>query len=337
MLIQVANNPTPEVLAYRDNILLKQTVDRYADSWAHHQPFYYYILEVIPLFWLPLTLFIPWLIKPIRKAFIEKELRIIYPLTMVVMAVFFFSLSKGKRAEYMLPMLPMFVLVVAPYFEKIVVLPTFKKLLIALVVVVSALFAILSLAGIFEVDKIARLTEKFHVNPWYWMSTLGFFGLVAAYIFKKSAIKVYSIFIVGLWLSYSFWAMPLVDKAMSTEPMMNAIAKVVPKDAELGIVGFREKLLLHSQWQTTHFGHHHPKPDQQQAAINWMLSGNKNKFLLLNYQFLNDCFTKENSTPYASFHSEKWLLFSGKKLNKEICVAIHEKFDSFTAKTGNIE
>ena len=124
---------------------------------------------------------------------------------------------------------------------------------------------------------------------------------------------------------------------MSTEPMMNAIAKVVPKDAELGIVGFREKLLLHSQWQTTHFGHHHPKPDQQQAAINWMLSGNKNKFLLLNYQFLNDCFTKENSTPYASFHSEKWLLFSGKKLNKEICVAIHEKFDSFTAKTGNIE
>ncbi|HOP22813.1 MAG TPA: glycosyltransferase family 39 protein, partial [Gammaproteobacteria bacterium] len=106
MLIQVANNPTPEVLAYRDNILLKQTVDRYADSWAHHQPFYYYILEVIPLFWLPLTLFIPWLIKPIRKAFAEKELRIIYPLTMVVFAVFFFSLSKGKRAEYMLPMLP---------------------------------------------------------------------------------------------------------------------------------------------------------------------------------------------------------------------------------------
>ena len=337
MLIQVVNNPTPEVLAYRDNILLKQTVDRYADSWAHHQPFYYYILEVIPLFWLPLTLFIPWLIKPIRKAFAEKELRIIYPLTMVVFAVFFFSLSKGKRAEYMLPMLPMFVLVIAPYFEKIVVHSDFKKLLITLVVIVSALFAILGLAGIFEVDKIARLTEKFHVNPWYWMAALGVFGLVVILIFRKSAIKVYSKFIAGLWLSYSFWAMPLVDKAMSTEPMMNAIAKVVPKDAELGIVGFREKLLLHSQWQTTHFGHHHPKPDQQQAAINWMLSGNKNKFLLLNYQFLNDCFTKENSTPYASFHSEKWLLFSGKKLNKEICVAIHEKFDSFTAKTGNIE
>lgn len=237
----------------------------------------------------------------------------------------------------MLPMLPMFVLVIAPYFEKIVVHSAFKKLLITLVVIVSALFAILGLAGIFEVDKIARLTEKFHVNPWYWMAALGVFGLVVILIFRKSAIKVYSKFIAGLWLSYSFWAMPLVDKAMSTEPMMNAIAKVVPKDAELGIVGFREKLLLHSQWQTTHFGHHHPKPDQQQAAINWMLSGNKNKFLLLNYQFLNDCFTKENSTPYASFHSEKWLLFSGKKLNKEICVAIHEKFDSFTAKTGNIE
>ncbi len=309
MLIQVENNPTPDVLAYRDNILLKQTVNRYAKSWAHHQPFYYYILEVIPLFWLPLSLFIPWLIKPIKKAFANKERRIIYPMVMVFFVIFFFSLSKGKRAEYMLPILPMFVLVVAPYFEMLVTNKIIQRLLLALVLVLSVIFVLIGLAGIFEVEKISRLTAKYLVNPWYWMASLGGFGLIVVALLRKNAIKMYAIFITGLWLSYGLWALPLVDKAMSTQPMMAALAKVIPKDAELGLVGMREKLLLHTQWKTTHFGHHHPKEMQQQAAVNW-IKAKPNRFLLVNKDYLNDCFPITNMINYDSFHANKWVLFS---------------------------
>ncbi len=309
MLIQVDQNPTADVLAYRDNILLKQTVNRYAKSWAYHQPFYYYILEVIPLFWLPLSLFIPWLIKPIKLAFKEKDRRVIYPLVMVFFVIFFFSLSKGKRAEYMLPILPMFVLIVAPYFEMLVTNKGIQRLLLALVLIISIIFTFIGLAGIFEVEKISQLTAKYLVNPWYWIASLGGFGLIIVALFRRKPIKMYAVFITGLWLSYGLWALPLVDKAMSTQPMMAAIAQVIPKDAELGLVGMREKLLLHTKWQTTHFGHHRPKEEQQQAAVNW-INEKPNRYLLVNKDYLNKCFSSNDKIEYASFHAKKWILFS---------------------------
>lgn len=329
MLIQVGNNPTTDVLAYHDNILLKQTVSRYAKSWAHLQPFYYYVIEVIPLFWLPLSLFIPWLIKPIKKAFQDKDRCIIYPITMVLFVIFFFSLSKGKRAEYMLPILPMFVLVVAPFFERLTTHKIIGRLLFALVLILSLMFLLIGLAGIFEVEKVSRLTAKYFVNPWYWMASLGVFGLIVSAIFRKQVIKLYTIFMLGLWLSYGLWAIPMVDKAMSTQPMMAALAKVIPKDAELALVGMREKLLLHTQWQTTHFGHHHPKDEQQQAGINWIMA-KPNRYLLVNSRYVSDCFTHDNKISYDSFHQDKWWLFSRNELSGAACVIDDKDYASFS-------
>ena len=327
MLIQVDNNPTPDVLAYRDNILLKQTVNRYAKSWAHIQPFYYYILEAIPLFWLPLSLFIPWLLKPFKQALKDKERRIIYPLVMVVFVVFFFSLSKGKRAEYMLPILPLLVLAIAPYFEQLMANKTIQKLLLILVFGLAFILFAVGLAGIFEIEKVSRLTAKYFVNPWYWLASLGLFGLIVVALFRKNAVKTYTVFMLGLWLSYGLWALPLVDKAMSTEPMMAAIAQVIPPDAELGIVGFREKLLLHSKWKTTHFGHHNPKDEQQQAAINW-LKEKPNRFLLISKNYLNGCFDPDASLKYNSFHNRKWYLFTANSIR---CVADGKNYVQYTA------
>ena len=42
------------MLDYRNEILFHQTLTRYADAWHHHEPFYYYFVRIIPLFWLPL-------------------------------------------------------------------------------------------------------------------------------------------------------------------------------------------------------------------------------------------------------------------------------------------
>lgn len=329
MLIQVDNNPSSDVLAYRDNILLKQTVNRYAKSWAHIQPFYYYVLTVIPLFWLPLSLLIPWLIKPIKQAIKDKERRVIYPLVMVFFVIFFFSFSKGKRAEYMLPILPMFVLIIAPYFELLIHKKGVQRLIFAVIAITALLLAVIGSAGVFDVEKVSRLTAKYAVNPWYWMACLGFFGLILIAIYRKHVVKLYSLFMLGLWLSYGLWAAPLADRAMSTKPMMLAIAHVLPNKAELGLVGMREKLLLHTQWKTTHFGHHHPKAEQQQAGINWIME-KSNRYLLVNNQYLNECFNAEFSIDYDSFHKNKWLLFSRKQLSQSACQIDNLNYAAFT-------
>ena len=45
--------------AYANDILLKQTGKRYADSWHHVQPFWYYA-QVMMTLWLPGALLLPW-------------------------------------------------------------------------------------------------------------------------------------------------------------------------------------------------------------------------------------------------------------------------------------
>ena len=47
--------------AYANDILLKQTGKRYADSWHHVQPFWYYA-QVMMTLWLPGALLLPWLL-----------------------------------------------------------------------------------------------------------------------------------------------------------------------------------------------------------------------------------------------------------------------------------
>ena len=59
----------PEYAAYRDEILFKQTVGRYAAAWHHVKPWYYFIVEVIPALWLPWSLLLFWLVPRFKAAF----------------------------------------------------------------------------------------------------------------------------------------------------------------------------------------------------------------------------------------------------------------------------
>ncbi|MCA1734161.1 MAG: glycosyltransferase family 39 protein, partial [Acidobacteria bacterium] len=45
----------PELTAYRDEILFKQTGERYAHPWGHIRPVWYFFVNVIPPLWLPLS------------------------------------------------------------------------------------------------------------------------------------------------------------------------------------------------------------------------------------------------------------------------------------------
>jgi hypothetical protein len=55
----VASSAGGDLLDYRNEILFKQTVTRYADAWHHHEPVWYYFTNVIPVLWLPLIALVP--------------------------------------------------------------------------------------------------------------------------------------------------------------------------------------------------------------------------------------------------------------------------------------
>ena len=152
MVLYVNNLGTEEALAYRNNILFKQTGERYANAWHHHEPWYYYLLEVLPWAWLPLVLALPWAVPAWWRSIKRGDARILLPLSGVILIVLFFSLSAGKRGVYMLPTIPLLVLALAPLLPGL--LPRRGPNWLATVVLVLSVFAeknLLNLVDLMEV------------------------------------------------------------------------------------------------------------------------------------------------------------------------------------------
>ncbi|MDU8456335.1 ArnT family glycosyltransferase [Pseudomonas syringae group sp. J254-4] len=114
MVISVVRDGGPEGFAYVQEILLHQTANRYASAWDHREPFWYFFVKVIPQYWLPLVLVLPWLIPAWRRQLSKRDGRVLVLLGWVLLVLLFFSLSSGKRKIYIFPALPGLVLVAAP-------------------------------------------------------------------------------------------------------------------------------------------------------------------------------------------------------------------------------
>jgi len=90
---------------YLNNLLFKQTLVRYVSAWHHHQPFYYYFVSILYDFlpWTPfLVIAIPF--TRLRRRSLDDQQKFAW--AVILFALVFFSLSKGKRSVYILPVFP---------------------------------------------------------------------------------------------------------------------------------------------------------------------------------------------------------------------------------------
>ncbi len=114
LAVMVALQGDPESIAYLKEILLKQTGERYANAWHHREPFWYFFVNVIPKYWLPMFLALPWLVPAWRRQLAKRDGRVLVLLGWLVLVLLFFTLSSGKRKLYIYPAVPALVLAVAP-------------------------------------------------------------------------------------------------------------------------------------------------------------------------------------------------------------------------------
>jgi 4-amino-4-deoxy-L-arabinose transferase-like glycosyltransferase len=90
---------------YLNNLLFKQTMVRFFNPWHHHQPVYYFFVSVLYDFlpWTPFFLLaIPWT----RDARDSLDSGQKFSWAVIVFTLVFFTLSKGKRSIYILPVFP---------------------------------------------------------------------------------------------------------------------------------------------------------------------------------------------------------------------------------------
>jgi 4-amino-4-deoxy-L-arabinose transferase-like glycosyltransferase len=91
---------------YLNETLVHQTIDRYSKGWSHVQPIYYYLYK-FPLDFLPWIFFLPAaMIYGFSKEVIAKRREFLFLSTWFIVIFIFFSLSKGKRGLYLLPLFP---------------------------------------------------------------------------------------------------------------------------------------------------------------------------------------------------------------------------------------
>jgi len=135
---------------YGFDILIKTNLTRYFDTGAGHiRPFYYYIKD-LPWAFFPWSLFLPGaFILAYSKRSKEQRKTLNFLLVWIVTIFIFFSLSKGKRPQYILSIYPALALLVGFLGDKAILLwkeRFYQKAIIIPSIVLLSILAILVLA-----------------------------------------------------------------------------------------------------------------------------------------------------------------------------------------------
>jgi 4-amino-4-deoxy-L-arabinose transferase-like glycosyltransferase len=330
MMLLVEHSQNPLFEQYRDNILFKQTAKRYANSWHHVKPFWYYLVEVVPVFWLPISLLLPWLAKHWTAAIKQGDRRISLLLGWIVLVLIFFSISPGKRGVYILPALPMLALISAPYLKEILTKAWPKRLLFGLVILLSSIALIVGIAGFVEIKATLKLTQKYHIEPWLYFSVIGVTGLLVSFFTRQKKVITWLIAIPLYWGIYSTWGYQLLNDVKTPRNVINNITQIIPKNSELAMLGFREQFLLFSPFPFTHFGYHTPHEQAQRKAWAWQSELNLSPRYLLTFKGADmPCYNMKQAIEVGRAHREDWLLLPT-SARKAHCPAADNSVQAFT-------
>ncbi|MNH06220.1 Undecaprenyl phosphate-alpha-4-amino-4-deoxy-L-arabinose arabinosyl transferase [compost metagenome] len=327
MLLAVAQSGDPILQAYRDNILLRQTVTRYANAWHHVKPFWYYLTSVIPPFWLPLSLLLPWLVLEWRKAVQGQDKRIILLLGYLVLVVLFFSLSPGKRGVYVTPGTPALALLTAPFIGTLLTRVWPGRLLGGL----GWLLGIVGLGGALALafsDKLASKLGELGPAPWIPLLALGVALLLINALLRRAPLSAILCSLAVGWLIYSTWICVRLNDMRTPQGVMALAAQKVPAGDELLLAGFKEQHLLFSQQPLRHYSYQMPDGEQAREAAAWVAAA-PGRWILGAADLMVLCFEPNKMENLGNRHRTDWLL-AGADAIKPACQGLTPKLEPFS-------
>jgi 4-amino-4-deoxy-L-arabinose transferase-like glycosyltransferase len=300
----------PSLAAYRDEILFSQTVERYGSAWHHRKPFWYFLVEVIPALWLPLTVLLPWLVPQWRRAIAAGDLRILLPLAWVGLVVLFFSLSSGKRGVYVLPALPALALAAGPALLALVDRKGPSRAVFAVAAVLVGVLLAAAGYALLDADVRSEVLGEYGIDPFWPLATMGGAGLLVLLgagpsrgFFAWAGVLVVAMGLTGFWIN------PQIDAVRSAKAYADAVEARTADIAELGLVGYREQYLLQLRRPTVNFGHSRWREADQEAAdaAAW-LDAAPARALIVDEDALDACFARDAAEFIVSANRADWYL-----------------------------
>lgn len=313
MLVSALGNPSAEYRAYVDDILLRQTVTRYANAWQHGQPPWYFI-EVALTAWLPTMLALPWAIPAWRNRLQRRDARYLLPLGWVLLVLVFFSIPSGKRDMYILPALPMLCLALAPLLPGLLRKPNAQRLLLGFVALLSLAALGAGLAMLYGEPGFERkLMDGRDAGVGHSLAlvsiAVGGIGTGAMLWFgRRRAAHALVLMLAGLWVLYSLVGTPLLNDGSSSRGLMNRVGNAIGPEAQLGLVGWREQQLLMADRTATTFGFKRSGAEQFTDALRWQRAVPASRWLLVEGSVLPECVDKARSRDMGNANRRQWWL-----------------------------
>ena len=313
MLVAVATRNDPALVAYRDEILFHQTVNRYASAWHHVQPWYYFIVDVIPGLWLPFSVLLFWLVPRWKGAWQERDARAWLPLLWVVLTLLFFSLSTGKRGIYIFPALPGLAIAAAPFLPQLFARKGVQRTSVVLGALVVALGVAMLVAEAMGHPKLHALMAAQGIESLAMIEVFVCIALVGwALATWKKPILAWPAVLVSVAVVWSYGISPAIDGERSARTFTTKMLALVPKGTDLGLLGYKEQFLLYLDRPVTNFGHARWRegPQESYDASVW-LNGAPGRVLLVPESALETCFVGTSKQLAGVSSGDKWYLLRG--------------------------
>jgi 4-amino-4-deoxy-L-arabinose transferase-like glycosyltransferase len=320
LLYFAAQPGNAELAAYRDDLLFNQTVNRYTDSWGHLEPWWYYVVEVIPFLWLPLTLLLPWAVPAWWRRIRRGDARPLLLLGWVALVVLFFSLSPGKRGVYLLPAVPALVLALAPLLPGLYARRGVQRahwgaaLVITLVLGGGAAWALIG-APAFE----QRLFAQNGVAPWGWLFAVGALALAACLALWRRGVLAFAAVMGLLWSGYGLFGYPDMDGARSGRTLMQRAHELLPEGAVLGLVAVPEQFLLQAVGNARSFGFKTSLEHQRHLAGDWLRQSDRH-WILIQRRHKDECIDPARAIEVGWSNRRHWFLVDAAGLRPD-CAA----------------
>ncbi len=316
MVAVALSTGSAEYRAYMDDILFRQTAKRYAQSWDHHQPWWYF-LATMPSMWIPAFLAVPWALPAWRRRLRRRDARYLLLLGWWALIVLFFSLPDGKRDVYILPALPMFCLALGPLLPGLLRRRDVRWVLVGF----TLLLAAITLGG-----GIAMLGG----DPGFerrLMEARGFGnGVTAALAWAAVAMGCWTLFSLALWwrrshvavvssltviwVLYSLVGYPLLNDSSSARGLMQEVGQRIGPQAELGLVAWKEQNLLMADRPAATFGFKKHWDQQLREAVAWQAQAPADRWLLVQEDALLACVDRDAADLAGVANRRRWWLVS---------------------------
>ena len=311
-----------DLSAFRDNLLFG-TFAAYADPSARIKPPWYYLTNVILPLWLPLPLLLPWLLPRWRKGLQQKDTRLLILLGWLVLSLLFFSALPAKAGNYLFSLLPAAVLAAAPAIPELVRQPRCSLVLFCLAaVVVGALLLPLLYFITVDLETVNEVLGKYNVpqSALWIVATAVALGVVSLLFFRKHGERALLGVIASYWIVYGLAAAPLVNGLRSGRVVVDGATALLEPSDQLGLLGWREQLLLHLDRPAVHFGYRRADSMQEvYDAAAWLGAGD-GRSLLLPRPVKESCFDGPGAQLVGFAHRRYWYLVSARDADSG-CVA----------------